>query len=222
MKAEQVLIFGASEHAKVIIDIFEKEGKYQILGLVDDNTNIGATFFDYPILGTTKNLPQILELNPSCKVFVAIGDNWVRYKVVEKIKTIVPSVDFVSAIHPSAQIGKNVSIGKGVAVMAGAVINPDSILEDFVIINTRASLDHDGLVKSFSSLAPGVVTGGQVKIGSFTAIGIGAIVLHGKKIGQHTVIGAGALVLKDCGDQEVLYGSPSKVIRKRAIGDRYL
>lgn len=222
MKKEKVLIFGASEHAKVIIDIFEKERKLQILGLVDDNPNLGATFFDYPVLGTTEHLPQIFEENPSCKVFVAIGDNWVRHKVVEKIKQIIPTADFASTIHPSAQIGKNVIIGKGVAVMAGAVINPDSILEDFVIINTRASLDHDGLVKSFSSLAPSVVTGGQVKIGSFTAIGIGATILHGIKIGQHTVIGAGALVLKDCGDQEVLYGSPAKVIRKRAIGDRYL
>lgn len=222
MKKEQVLIFGASEHAKVIIDIFEKEGKFQILGLIDDNIHLGTSFFDYPILGTTEHLTQIMEENPNCKAFVAIGDNWVRHKVVEKISKIIPTIDFASAIHPSAQIGKHVSIGKGVAVMAGAVINPDSILEDFVIINTRASLDHDGLVKSFSSLAPSVVTGGQVKIGSFTAIGIGATILHGIKIGQHTVIGGGALVLKDCGDHEVLIGSPAKVIRKRAIGDRYL
>ena len=32
-------------------------------------------------------------------------------------------------------------------------------------MNTRASLDHHGVMEDFSSLAPGVVTGGNVRVG---------------------------------------------------------
>jgi len=222
MNKETVLIVGSSGHAKVIIDIFEKEGKYEILGLLDAYRNIGEETLGYMVVGKEENLPDLLLKNPNCKLFVAIGDNWIRQKVVNKIIDIVPNIDFASAIHPSAQIGKNVRIGKGVAVMAGAVINSDTIIEDFTIINTKASIDHDSKMLKFSSLAPNVTVGGNVSIGEFSAISIGATIKHGVSIGNHTVIGAGALLMKSCGDNLVMYGVPAKEIRKREIGEKYL
>jgi UDP-3-O-[3-hydroxymyristoyl] glucosamine N-acyltransferase len=65
-------------------------------------------------------------------------------------------------------IGKNVVIGIGVAIMAGAIINPYSQIGDFAIINTKTSVDHDCIIGKFSSLAPNVTLGGNVKIGDDT------------------------------------------------------
>ena len=38
---DNIIIIGSSGHAKVIIDIVQQEGKYNIVGLVDRFRNIG-------------------------------------------------------------------------------------------------------------------------------------------------------------------------------------
>jgi sugar O-acyltransferase (sialic acid O-acetyltransferase NeuD family) len=222
MNNQCVIIIGSSGHSKVIIDILEKGKEHHIVGLIDSFRKIGEETLGYKILGKEEDLPQIISQYPKCKFFVAIGDNWVRKKMVDKIRTLVPDAEFTNAIHPSAQIGKNVKIGIGVALMAGTVINSDSKIEDFTIINTNSSLGHDSKMAQFSSLAPRVSTGGNVRIGEFSAISIGATIKHGISIGKHTVIGAASLLLKCCGDNLVMYGIPAKEIRKRENGEKYL
>jgi sugar O-acyltransferase (sialic acid O-acetyltransferase NeuD family) len=222
MNNQKVIIVGSSGHSKVIIDIFEKENKYQIVGLLDAYRNVGEETLGYKVIGKEDDLPFLLSQNSNCKIFIAIGDNWIRNKVKNKIINIVPGIDFATTIHPSAQIGKNVQIGKGVAIMAGAIINSDTKIGDFTIINTKASIDHDSKMLKYSSMAPNVTTGGNVSIGEFSAISIGATIKHGLSIGDHSIIGAGALLMKNCGDNLIMYGVPAKEIRKREIGEKYL
>ena len=222
MNKQNVLIVGFSGHSKVIIDIIEKEGQYTIIGLLDAYRNVGEETLGYKIVGKEENLPNLLNEYPDTKIFIAIGDNWIRKKVSEKIISIVPKIDFATAIHPSAQIGKNVIIGKGVAIMAGAIINSETQIGDFTIINTKASIDHDSKMFNFSSLAPNATTGGNVIVGEYSAVSIGATIKHGISIGRHTVIGAGALLMNDCGDNLIMYGIPAKQIRTREIGEKYL
>jgi len=90
------------------------------------------------------------------------------------------------------------------------------------IVNTRASLDHHGVLEDYASLAPAVTTGGNVSIGEGSVIAIGATVLHGRSIGDWSVVGAGATVIDDVPDGVVAYGTPAKVVREREPGDRYL
>lgn len=219
---QKIIIVGASQHAKVIVDIIEKEGKYQILGLLDQNKETGQELLGYKILGKEEMLSPLLNKNPEAEIFVAIGDNWMRKNVVQKIVSLVPGARFASAIHPSVQIAKDVTIGKGAAIMAGAVINSSTFVGDFTIINTKASIDHDGRMDDFSSLAPNATLGGNVTLGECSAISISATIKHGVKIGKHAIVGAGALLLNDCEDYSVMYGVPAKLIRSRQTGDKYL
>jgi len=222
MIRENVIVIGSSGHSKVIIDIFEKEGKYQILGLIDSFRNIGEQTMGYKVIGKEDDLPGLLIAHPGCKVFIAIGDNWVRQVVMDKAVGLIPAISFASTIHPSAQIGRGVTIGRGVAVMPGAIVNSDSSIGDFVIINTGASIDHDCTMEKFSSLAPGVAVGGKVTIGAYSSIAIGATVINGLIIGKHCVVGAGAVLLKHCEDNAMMYGVPAQKIKSREIGDKYL
>ena len=222
MKKEPLLIVGSSGHAKVIIDIVEKEGRYDIVGLLDAFKEKGSKVCDYEILGKEEDLPELMKKFSNVHVIIAIGDNHTRQLVYDKLLSVVPAVSFGNAIHPSAVIGRDVTWGKGIVVMAGATINSGSEIGDFTIINTQASLDHDGKMGAFSSLAPGVICGGNVSIGNFSAISIGATVKHGITIGEHSVIGAGSVVLKDCDKESVYYGAPARFIRKRAVGEKYL
>ncbi len=222
MQNKKVVIIGASGHAKVIIDIFEKQGEYTVLGLLDKAKYAGTPFFGYEILGQDKDIPSLLQKHPGCHFFVAIGDNWERKLVQDNITSLFPEIQFTSAIHPYAQIGKNVKIGQGVAIMAGVIINSDTFIEDFTILNTRVAVDHDNHIHPFASIGPGATLGGNVSIGAHSIVGMGAVIKHGCHIGQHSLVGAGALVLQGFADYDVLYGNPARFIRKREEGETYL
>jgi len=220
MKKEKLIIIGASGHAKVIIDIVEKQCQYELLGLIENNPNLEKKVLGYGILGDESILSETIYND--VYLFIAIGDNWVRHLVKERISALNPSIKFATLIHPSAQIAKGVKIGEGVCIMAGAIVNSDSTIDNFTIINTKASMDHDGHLGAFASLAPNATTGGNVSIGDFTSIGISATIKHGVQIGKHGVIGGGALVLKNFEDNQVIYGVPAKAIRSRIMGEKYL
>jgi len=222
MNKQQVIIIGSSGHSKVIIDIFEKTQQYTLLGLLDATRKPGDETMGYKVLGKEEDLPRLINENAGCQVIVAIGDNWVRQKVVNNVLAIMPGISFASAIHPSAQIARNVVIGKGVAIMPGAIINSDTLIGDFTIINTKASIDHDGEMSGFSSLGPNATIGGRVTIGEGSAVSISATVIHNINIGRHSLIGAGAVLMEDCDDYMVMHGVPAQKIRSREPGEKYL
>ncbi len=218
----KILLIGASEHAKVVMDIVEKEGRHEIFGLIDTYKPAGGEIFGYKILGAEDMLANLFKDGKVCGGIVTIGDNWTRHKVVERIKSLAPNFLFVNAIHPSAILARGVTIGAGTVVMPGVVVNSESKIGEHCILNTQVSLDHDCEVGDFASLAPGVVTGGNVCIGKFSAVSLGAKIIHGVSIGEQTVLGAGAVAVKNIPSYCVAYGVPARVMRKREAGEKYL
>lgn len=217
-----IVIIGASGHSKVVIDIIERENKYNIVGLIDSFKTPGECIFNYEILGDENDIPFLIKKFSISSGIIAIGDNWTRKVMYKKIQKISPELSFINAIHPNAVIGKNVSIGSGSVIMPGAIVNSDTIIGKFCIVNTNSSLGHDSELKNYSSLAPGVITGGNVIIGCCTAVSLGAKVIQNIEIGEHSIIGAGSLVINDIGDFILAYGSPAKTIRTIEKGEKYL
>lgn len=204
-------------HAKVICDIIEKQGKFKIQAFVEYNAK-ESIFCDYPVLDENSYLEA-----PSCKRgIIAVGDNFKRFKIRNKIINKIPDFEFVSAIHPSAQISKGVIIGKGVCVMANATINADSNIGDHVIVNTNASVDHDCNLGQFSSIAPNAALGGNCSIGEYSAVSIGATIIHNIGVGTNTIIGAGATVVGNIGANGLYLGVPAKLHSNREFGQKYL
>lgn len=219
---KKIVVIGASGHAKVIIDIIEREGKYTIIGLIDSYKEKGKKTFGYAILGTEKIIPQLLEEENLYGGILAIGDNYIRQELFYKIKEIQPDFKYINAIHPQAVIGAKVRIGEGIVIMPGVIVNIQSKIDDFCILNTKSTLDHECKMKKFSSLGPGANVGGNVGIGECTAISLGAKVIENITIGKHTVVGAGSLVIRNIGDYKIAFGIPAKEVRTREIGEGYL
>lgn len=219
---QNIIIFGASGHGSVVLDCIEKEGKYKVIGFVDSFKKKGTKINDYLVLGSEYDLPFIINNYNINGGIVAIGDNWTRKLIVDRVLNIVPDFNFINTVHPKAVIGKDVVLGCGNAFMPGAIVNANSTIHDFCIINTNASLGHDGIMESYASLAPSVCSGGNLRLGKFSAISLGVNVINGIEIGSHTIIGAGSLVVNSFGDNLVAYGSPAKVVRKRVVGEPYL
>ena len=219
---QSIVLIGCSGHAKVIIDIVEKQNQFKIAGFLDATKSIGESVLGYRVLGKDSDLPSLEKSAGISAGIIAIGDNFIRHNVAKQISEIAPKFAFISAIHPAALIAKDCKVGRGTVIMAGVVVNPSSTIGDFCILNTNASLDHDCVMEDFSSLAPRACTGGNVHIGKFSAISIGATLTHGIKIGDHSVIGAGAVVLEDIPAEVTAFGVPAKTVKKRPRGEPYL
>ena len=130
--------------------------------------------------------------------------------------------EFVNAIHPSVIIGNNVKLGFGIIAMAGCIFNPKSEIGNFTFFATGAQVEHDNNICDFSSISAGSITGGFVKLGKFSAITLGVIVLDRIEIGENTVVGSGSLVIKSLPDNVLAYGNPSKIVRNRLPGEKFL
>ena len=211
-----IIIVGAGGHAVSVANVALGSGM-SVIAFVDDN-KAGSEMLGIPII--TKQ--HCIEQHETANLAIAIGDNNVRERVSYEYKSALPSASFPSIIHHSAVVGVNSKVGNGTVVMPLVNIGPNSSVGDFCIMNTSSSIDHDCEMKSFSSIAPRVVTGGNVHIGIRSAISIGAIIKHGIVVGDDAVIGANSYVNKAVGNNVVAYGSPCKSVRGRIKGDAYL
>jgi sugar O-acyltransferase (sialic acid O-acetyltransferase NeuD family) len=196
-----MVIYGASGHSKVIIDIIESRNIYPIDLIIDDNTEI-LNIMGRPVV---HSIPE----NNNWLFIIAIGNNVIRKKIVEKNQ-----FNYVNPqIHKMAIVNENVEVGKGSVVMAGVVINPSCRVGVHSIINTNASLDHDVEVGDYCHVSPGAVITGNVIVGDGTQVGAGATILPGVKIGEWCTIGAGAVILNDVPDYAVVVGNPGRIIK---------
>lgn len=222
MSISKLVIFGAGGHAKVIVDIIESQPSCELVGFIDDSLTVGTRILGHAVIGGKNSLPQLMRRYEFSKGIIGIGDNYVRSKLVEEIYTIVADFEFVNCIHKSANISNHCHVGVGNVVMPGVTVNASSAIGNHCILNTNSCLDHDCLMKDYSSLGPNASVGGGSEIGTLSYIGISATVFHKIIVGDNCVIGGGSVVRKDARDNSVNFGSPAKYISNRTIGDKYL
>lgn len=203
----KVVIIGAGPHSKVIIDILEKQGLYEIIGLIDckDGEVLG-----YPIIGKDENLEMIYGSGVT-NAFVALGDNALRGKLYAKANQI--GFSMINAISMDSVISRYAKLGEGIAVMPGAVINACAVIGDGAIINTNASVDHDCRIGQFVHVAPGVAISGSCSIGDYTLVGTGARIIDRIDVGDNVKIGAGAVVIGNIDNSITAVGVPAKFIK---------
>jgi sugar O-acyltransferase (sialic acid O-acetyltransferase NeuD family) len=219
---KNIVIIGGGNQAHYTIDIIEKEGKYNIVGIIDSIHEVGSDRFGYKILGRQEDIAEIITKYQIQGGLITIGDNWIRHIVSNQILNLVPNFEFINAIHPSVIIGNNVKLGVGITAMAGVIFNPKSEIGNFTFFATGAQIEHDCIISDFASVSAGSVIGGYVKLGKFSALTLGVTVLDRLEIGENTVVGAGSLVLKSLPSDVLAYGNPANIIRKRAIGEKFL
>lgn len=202
-----IFVFGASGHAKVVIDVIEKQGAYRIAFLADDDASLkGTDMYGYRIIGGRIELLA----GDIRQGIVAIGINSARERVAAWLTA--NGCELVSAIHPSAQIGRGACIASGSVIMAGVVINSNTCIGSNAIVNTRASIDHDCRIGDAVHIAPGSTLCGTVVIGNGSLIGAGATIIPNLKIGSNAVVSAGATVIGDLPSNCTAVGNPARII----------
>lgn len=198
------VIYGAGGHAKVVGDALLSDGN-KIYTFIDNNKT-----GDYLNIQLNKNLSN---LDFQYKSIIAIGDNVVRKKLSLSLQT-----RFGTIKHSSALVSDSVLVGEGSMVLHQSVVQIGSSVGKHVIINTKASIDHDCFIDNFVHIAPGSVLCGNVKVGEGSLIGAGSTIIPNIKIGKWCTIGAGSVIIKDIPDYTVVVGNPGRIIKYNQHG----
>lgn len=190
-------LYGASGHAKVIIDIL-RANHIPVEALFDDNEAL-TQLLGYPVLRPEKVVGPLI---------ISIGNNEIRKIIADKLLC-----SFGTAVHPSAIVSSQALIAEGSVVMQGAVIQSDARIGRHCIINTAATVDHECIVEDFVHISPNASLCGNVHVGAGTQIGAGAVVVPGVKIGRWSLVCAGSVVTRDIPDYCIAAGNRCRIIK---------
>lgn len=190
-------LYGASGHAKVVIDILSAN-HIAVDALVDDNLELHE-LHGIPIVHSIEGLSPFI---------ISIGSNKTRKMIAERI-----GGPFAIAVHPSAIVSAYARINEGSVVMQGAIVQSDVYVGRHCIINTAATVDHECIIEDYVHISPNASLCGNVHVGEGTQIGAGSVVVPGIKIGKWSLVCAGSVVTTDIPDYCVAAGNRCKVIK---------
>lgn len=207
--SKPVIIIGAGDHAKVLLDIL-LEQNVNVIGLTDKSISKGTCIYGVPVIGDDS---EILKYKTDEIELVngigSVGNTLIRQKVFSSLKE--KGYFFRSVIHEASIVSKRAKLGEGVQLLAGAIVNIEAEIDDNTIINTKSSIDHGCVIGKHCHIAPGCSFSGCVRIGDCTHIGTGTSIIQGINIGKNVLIGAGSVVINDVSDNEKAFGVPARV-----------
>ncbi|WP_284242023.1 acetyltransferase [Paenibacillus glycanilyticus] len=204
----KTVIIGAGGHAKVIVDILLHDPHVELVGCIGHDPN--ANVLGLRVLGGDELLPELLAQGVR-HAFVAIGNNARRHALCKQAEAL--GFELINAVSPRAYLATGVTLCQGVAVMPGSIIQPDTRIGSYSIINTGATVDHDGNIGTACHIAPGCHLSGNVTVGDESFLGTGVSVIDGMHIGEGCMIGAGAAVIRPIPSYSLAVGVPAVVKR---------
>ncbi|MGH8147748.1 MAG: acetyltransferase [Rhodanobacteraceae bacterium] len=211
----RVVFWGATGQAKVLRDALPVDAE---LVAVFDNREIVSPFKDVPIFHGESGFARWESAqrgDGALSACVAIGGMHGEERV-ERMQWLDDRGyrPFV-VVHTRAFVASDAVLAAGCQVMALGAVCTGTKLGRAVIVNTKASIDHDCAIGDGVHIAPGATLAGEVDVGEFAFVGTGAVVLPRVRIGTRAIIGAGAVVTCDVGDAATVAGNPARILRER-------
>ncbi len=230
MTDEPLVVLGAGEHARVVIDAARSGGRWRPIGVVGSAAAAGrpvgaarsggATPAEQAVLGGIPDLGDddaYLELlagtapqrRPALIVGVgAIVDRRRRRAIVDRYG---PDARWATVVHERAIVARSAGLEPGCVVLAGAIVGPNASIGAHAIVNSGAIVEHDVTIGAFAQVGPGVAVGGATIIGDDAFIGLGARVRDHVIVGPGATVGMGAVVVSDVAAGTTVVGLPARM-----------
>ena len=211
-----IIVLGAGglgrESVGLLRAVNAEEPMWNIAAFLDDDPDLhGRTIDGVPVVGPLELVAERSE----CAVVLCLGnpyDNGVKARTVTRLgleKSRCPTV-----VHPSAQLGPNVSVEAGSLVFPLVVMTADVTVGNFVVLMPGVILTHDDRIADYATFGAGSRIGGRVIVEQGAYVGAGATVREGVVVGRDAVVGLGAVVTKDVPAGEVWAGVPARQLRR--------
>ena len=203
MEKIKVIIFGIGEISQIAHHYLQEDERYEVCGFTMDNEFIEEKKFKNLSIIPYHLIEQKFPAD-KFKLFIPLGYAQVN-KLREKkfIEARNKGYDFISYIHPKANISSNANIGKNCFIFEDNTIQPYVTIEDNCILWSGNHIGHHSTIKANCFITSHVVISGGCEIGENTFIGVNATLRNHIKVGKSNVIGASALILNNTEDNKV-------------------
>ncbi len=200
-----ILVYGGGGHGKAVIELIQAEGKYQVIGVIDDGLSAGTFVLGAPVLGAGDEALAKLS-DAGCKLAInavgGIGAIDSRIQVFERLEKA--GYQSPALVHPSAVVEPSAVLSKGVQVFPQSYVGSSAKIRLGVIINTGAIVSHDCVLADYANIAPGAILAGGVNVGQGALIGMGVTVNLNVSIGARARVGNSAVVKDDVEEKGIV------------------
>ena len=180
---------------------------WQFCGFLDDNSEALKNLdYERGVVAPVKGF----IVQPSQLFVCGIGE------VSTKIKLCKPLLEqgarFLTVVHPTVLVGKNVRLGQGVVLCPGVILTCDIEVGDMVIVNCHSSVGHDATIGDWCTMSAHCDLTGHARLGRGVFMGSGSRVIPGKSVGDNAFVGAGSVVIQSVASGQQVFGNPARVL----------
>lgn len=218
MTTDTYVIWGAKGHARVIREALFASGR-RLLAVIDRDP-VPPPIASVPlVVGGTAFQAWLAERasEPPPGFVVAIGGARGEDRLAIADRLIAWGLKPITVRHRSAIVARCAVLGPGAQVLAGSCVAAAATLGSQVIVNTKASVDHDCQLADGVHIGPNATLAGEVIAERGCFIGAGAVILPRLRIGAHATVGAGAVVTRDVPVGMTVVGNPARPFSTRAV-----
>ncbi len=190
---KEILLIGGGGHCKSVIDVIEQEGKFKIVGIIDQPELLGNEILSYKVIGNDDNLELLSKDYEYALIAVGqVSSPQLRIKLFTLAKKA--GFSFPSIISPRAYVSSYAVLEEGTIIMHDAVVNASACVGKNCIINTKAIIEHDVVIKNNCHVSTGAIVNGSAIIGEGTFVGSAATTKEAISVEANSFIKAGSVV----------------------------
>ncbi|MEY4618768.1 MAG: hypothetical protein RL101_954 [Actinomycetota bacterium] len=205
----KLFMLGAGGHARVLQEILEQAG-HELTGFIAPGAAESSLLGELTRYSDEEAIKHLSRENSL--LINGVGSVRMpefRWKIFQSYAA--EGFNFLQLQAQTSHVSNSATLMAGVQVMHMAVIHSDAHIEDNVIVNTGAIVEHGCKIGNSTHIAVGAVLCGNVTVGEASHIGANATVLQGVTIGDYVTVGAGAVVTKDVPSFSKAVGVPAVI-----------
>lgn len=171
---EKLILLGGGGHCKSCIDVIEKEAKYEIAGILDNEELVGQKILGYEFIGTDEDISKFVK--EGYIFLITVGQ--IKTSVIRKKLFVLLSnnnAQIATVISPRAYVSRHADIGKGTIIMHDALVNASASIGKNCIINSKALIEHDVAIEDFCHISTSTVINGGATVKEGTFFGSNAV-----------------------------------------------
>lgn len=178
---KKILLIGGGGHCHSVIDVLEREGRFEIAGIVDLPEQLGKEVLGYKVIATDEQLAELKQDYDYALVTLGqIKTSEPRQRIYNQLKQL--GYQLPTIISPLAYVSKHAQIGEGTVIMHHALVNANARIGNNCIINTKSLIEHDAVIHDHCHISTAAVINGGVEVKENTFVGSNSVSVEMTKL----------------------------------------
>jgi sugar O-acyltransferase (sialic acid O-acetyltransferase NeuD family) len=204
---KKLLIVGAGGYGREVLSYIEDDNPlFEFKGFLDDRSDIANK--------SPRNIVVIsspLTYSPlTDEVFmVAIGNPQDREYYTKNLR-LVHNANFVTVVHPQANVSRHSHIGFGCVIGPRCGISVDTFIGNFTCIQEYTVIGHDSVIGNWCQINSHCTISGGSRIGDYVTIHPNSVVTSKAVIGDGVIVAPGSVVVGKISPGITVIGNPAR------------